>query len=151
MSTTLCPPSCIHTLLVRAYKLKTIEQGMLACLVLYTISFLCVYVWESELECLSACVMYVQESELERLSAAREAETKFVREQNELEISKAGDMANIETEKFKNMVDAIGSETIAAIATAGPEMQVHEHMHLYMYHIFTHIHVYMYSITVTNT
>ena len=33
-------------------------------------------------------------------------------------------MANIETDKFKNMVDAIGPQTIAAIATAGPEMQV---------------------------
>ena len=65
-----------------------------------------------------------QESELERLTAAREAENKFIREQNELEISKAGDMANIETEKFKNQVDAIGSDTLAAIATAGPDMQV---------------------------
>lgn len=64
------------------------------------------------------------ESELERLAAAREAETKFIREQNELEIAKAGEMANIETDKFKNMVDAIGPQTISAIATAGPEMQV---------------------------
>ena len=65
-----------------------------------------------------------QESELERLTRAREAETKFVREQNELEISKAKEMAGIETEKFKNMVDSIGSDTIASIANAGPEMQV---------------------------
>jgi major vault protein len=64
------------------------------------------------------------ESELERLSGAREAETKFVREQNDLEIAKARDMATIETHKFKDMVDAIGSQTIQAIATAGPEMQV---------------------------
>ena len=47
-----------------------------------------------------------------------------MREQNELEIVKARDMATIETHKFKDMVDAIGSQTIAAIATAGPEMQV---------------------------
>ena len=65
-----------------------------------------------------------QESELERLTRAREAETKFVREQNELEISKTKEMAGIETEKFKNMVDSIGSDTIASIANAGPEMQV---------------------------
>ena len=83
--------------------------------------------------------MCVQESELERLTAAREAETKFIREQNELEISKAGDMANIETEKFKNMVDAIGSETIAAIATAGPEMQVQSHIR-YL-HVILYIHL----------
>ena len=74
-----------------------------------------------------SCFFYTinqQESELERLTRAREAETKFVREQNELEISKAKEMAGIETEKFKNMVDSIGSDTIASIANAGPEMQV---------------------------
>ena len=70
------------------------------------------------------CTINWQESELERLTRAREAETKFVREQNELEISKAKEMAGIETEKFKNMVDSIGSDTIASIANAGPEMQV---------------------------
>ena len=56
-------------------------------------------------------------------------------------------MANIETEKFKNMVDAIGSETIAAIATAGPEMQVHEHMHL----CIISSHTYMYVQCIINT
>ena len=40
-------------------------------------------------------------------------------------------MANIETEKFKNMVDAIGPQTIAAIATAGPEMQVFKDIELH--------------------
>ena len=66
----------------------------------------------------------LQESELERLTRAREAETKFIREQNDLEITKAKEMSGIETEKFKNMVDSIGSDTIASIANAGPEMQV---------------------------
>ncbi len=33
-------------------------------------------------------------------------------------------MAVIESKKFQEMVDAIGADTIAAIATAGPEMQV---------------------------
>jgi len=61
---------------------------------------------------------------LERLTRAREAETKYVREQNELEITKAREMASIETEKFNNMVQAIGADTISAIATSGPEMQV---------------------------
>ena len=59
-----------------------------------------------------------------KLTYAREAETKYVREQNELEITKAREMANIEMEKFNNMVQAIGSDTISAIATSGPEMQV---------------------------
>ena len=64
------------------------------------------------------------ESELERLSSAREAELRFVKEQNELELSKSRETAEIETAKFKNMVDAIGSSTLQAIATAGPDMQV---------------------------
>ena len=57
------------------------------------------------------------------MTRAREAETKYVREQNELEITKAREMASIETEKFNNMVQAIGADTISAIATSGPEMQ----------------------------
>lgn len=67
---------------------------------------------------------HCQESELERLTRAREAENKFVGEQNELEISKLKEMASIETKKFSDMVGSIGSDTIAAIATSGPEMQV---------------------------
>ena len=58
------------------------------------------------------------------MTCAREAETKYVREQNELETTKAREMATIETEKFNNMVQAIGSDTISAIAISGPEMQV---------------------------
>ena len=44
--------------------------------------------------------------------------------QNELEISKTRDLATIESNKFKQMVDAIGADTIRSIATSGPEMQV---------------------------
>ena len=58
------------------------------------------------------------------MSRAREAENKFVREQNELEIEKTKEMAAIETQKFQEMVSSIGSDTIASIATSGPEMQV---------------------------
>ena len=43
---------------------------------------------------------------------------------NELEITKAQEMANIDTENFNNMVQAIGSDTISAIATCGPEVQL---------------------------
>ena len=42
-----------------------------------------------------------------------------------MEISKAREMAEIETGKFKDTVSAIGADTLKAIATAGPEMQVH--------------------------
>lgn len=66
----------------------------------------------------------LQESELERLTSAREAELKFVREQNDMELTKSKEMSTIETDKFKNMVDAIGANTLQAIAVSGPEMQV---------------------------
>ncbi len=58
------------------------------------------------------------------MKLAREAEIKFVREQNELEINKRGEMSRIETEKFKLQVESIGSSTIQAIATSGPDTQV---------------------------
>jgi major vault protein len=58
------------------------------------------------------------------LKLAREAEIKFVREQNELEINKKGEMSRIETDKFKLQVEAIGASTIQAIATSGPDTQV---------------------------
>ena len=64
------------------------------------------------------------EAEISRLKLAREAEIKFIREQNELEISKKGEMSRIETDKFKLQVDSIGASTIQAIATAGQDTQV---------------------------
>lgn len=64
------------------------------------------------------------DSELKRLTAAREAETKYIKEQNELEIAKTRELSAIESGKFKEMVDSIGANTIQAIATSGPEMQV---------------------------
>jgi len=42
---------------------------------------------------------------------------------DDLEITKAKDLAEIEADKFKSIVEAIGSETLAVIAQAGPEMQ----------------------------
>lgn len=61
---------------------------------------------------------------MERLTQAREAELKYVREQNDLEITKSREVASIEIQKFKDTVSAIGSDTICAIANAGPAMQV---------------------------
>ena len=68
--------------------------------------------------------IFLQDSELTRLTAAREAETKYIKEQNELEILKTRELAVIEADKFKEMVHSIGANTIQAIATSGPEMQV---------------------------
>ncbi|KAF6041169.1 MVP [Bugula neritina] len=61
------------------------------------------------------------ESELNRLSNARAAENRYISEQNELEVAKAKQMSAIEVEKFKNMVQAIGADTLKAMANAGPE------------------------------
>lgn len=58
------------------------------------------------------------------MKLAREAEIKFLHEQNELEITKKGEMSRIETEKFKLQVESIGASTIQAIATSGPDTQV---------------------------
>jgi len=41
----------------------------------------------------------------------------------ELDLRKAERLAQIETNKFKSLVDAISPATIQAIAKAGPEMQ----------------------------
>ncbi|ELR14963.1 major vault protein [Acanthamoeba castellanii str. Neff] len=41
----------------------------------------------------------------------------------ELEVNKARELAAIESKKFSEIVDAIGADTIASIAQAGPEMQ----------------------------
>ena len=46
-------------------------------------------------------------------------------------MSKAKEMAAIEAEKFQNMVSSVGADTLQAIATAGPEMQVRVHNHCY--------------------
>jgi len=41
-----------------------------------------------------------------------------------MELNMEKGMADIEVNKFSLMVEAIGADTLAAIATAGPDMQV---------------------------
>eukprot|EP00163_Fabomonas_tropica_P033313 TRINITY_DN868_c0_g3_i1.p1 TRINITY_DN868_c0_g3~~TRINITY_DN868_c0_g3_i1.p1 ORF type:complete len:849 (-),score=328.79 TRINITY_DN868_c0_g3_i1:60-2606(-) len=64
-----------------------------------------------------------QEAELNQQIARQNAELEYATKTNELEITKTRELAEIEAAKFKNLVDAIGSDTIKAIAQAGPEMQ----------------------------
>ena len=64
------------------------------------------------------------DAELERLLKARDAEINFLTEQNRLELSKAQEMSSIETNRFKSMVDALGGETIKAIASGPQDHQV---------------------------
>jgi len=61
--------------------------------------------------------------ELSQLVHKQEAEITHLQQLNELEISRAKELAAIEAKKFKDIVDAIGTKTIKAMAEAGPAMQ----------------------------
>jgi len=63
------------------------------------------------------------DSELEEIKASQEADIAHQSALNELEITRARDLAAIESSKFKRIVDTIGKETLKAIATSGPDMQ----------------------------
>eukprot|EP00667_Euglena_gracilis_P002218 EG_transcript_2218 len=63
------------------------------------------------------------EAELLASQSVKQVELQFQEELNKLELEKAAKLAEIETEKFRKSVGAIGKETIAAMARAGPEMQ----------------------------
>jgi major vault protein len=62
-------------------------------------------------------------SELEQLTARNQSEVKHQLAVDELEVSKAKDLATIEARKFKNVVSTLGADTIEAMAQAGPELQ----------------------------
>lgn len=63
------------------------------------------------------------EAELTRLQAARTAELEYIRAQNLIEIDKMTKTAEIEKTRFASMVEAIGQDTLRAIAVSGPETQ----------------------------
>lgn len=63
------------------------------------------------------------QSTLEELTKNQEEEMDFQQKIDDLELTKQAKMADIETEKFNALVQAIKPETIKAIARAGPEMQ----------------------------
>jgi major vault protein len=63
-------------------------------------------------------------ADLECQQNAREAEIQFLREQNDLEISKARELGLIEVDKFSKTVDCIGQDTIGTIAKAGPQAKM---------------------------
>eukprot|EP01090_Pellita_catalonica_P007414 TRINITY_DN179_c0_g1_i3.p1 TRINITY_DN179_c0_g1~~TRINITY_DN179_c0_g1_i3.p1 ORF type:complete len:841 (-),score=205.16 TRINITY_DN179_c0_g1_i3:91-2565(-) len=62
-------------------------------------------------------------AQLEEEKAKQEAEIEHEKLLINLELTRAKEMAAIESKKFKDTVDAIGADTIASIAQAGPEMQ----------------------------
>eukprot|EP00047_Mylnosiga_fluctuans_P004354 m.234036 g.234036 ORF g.234036 m.234036 type:complete len:863 (+) comp12604_c0_seq1:42-2630(+) len=64
------------------------------------------------------------QSELAILQQAREQEIKYLRATAEAELTKARCVAALETARFQASVSAIGSATILAMATAGPQAKV---------------------------
>lgn len=63
------------------------------------------------------------DGELEQLRLKQAAELEFTKRNNELELNKAKELAEIEATKLAQIMEAIGKDTIVAIAAAGPEMQ----------------------------
>ncbi|XP_060585460.1 major vault protein-like, partial [Ruditapes philippinarum] len=63
-------------------------------------------------------------AKLEAQYMAKKGELNFVRNQIRLELQKEKALSNIEVKRFSDMVKAIGADTLAAIATAGPDTQV---------------------------
>ena len=55
---------------------------------------------------------------------AREAEINFLTEQSRLEITKTQEMSDIESKRFNSMVNALGADTIRAIASGPQDHQV---------------------------
>ncbi|XP_061567579.1 major vault protein isoform X2 [Cololabis saira] len=64
------------------------------------------------------------EAEIQRLAAAREQELTYRKQMDQLEVEKQERLAQIESKRFKELMDSLGSDTLRDIARAGPEMQV---------------------------
>jgi len=64
------------------------------------------------------------EAAMKMLKAEHEIELTYKRDKISLEIKKAQELSEIESLKFKKIVDAFGSKTLKTISRAGPEMQV---------------------------
>lgn len=62
-------------------------------------------------------------ADLEQAKARNQSEVKHLEALNALEIAKAKELSSIETRKFSNVVNALGADTIQAMAQAGPELQ----------------------------
>jgi major vault protein len=63
------------------------------------------------------------ETELTKMIAKNDAEITHKRALNALEVKKAKQLSEIESQKFKNIVNALGAQTIKAMAQSGPELQ----------------------------
>jgi major vault protein len=63
------------------------------------------------------------DTDLSLMRQRQEINLEHRKQLTELEIAKSQELAAIEAEKFRSIVNAIGAETIRSIAQAGPEMQ----------------------------
>ena len=63
------------------------------------------------------------ESALEEMERQQKSELEYMKQKNELEVAQRERLAEIETKRFQETAKAIGSETLSAIALAGPELQ----------------------------
>uniref|UniRef100_A0A4W6FFJ0 Major vault protein n=1 Tax=Lates calcarifer TaxID=8187 RepID=A0A4W6FFJ0_LATCA len=64
------------------------------------------------------------EAELQRLAKAREQELSYKKEMDRLEVEKQERLAQIESQRFSQLVESLGSDTLKEMARAGPELQV---------------------------
>lgn len=66
----------------------------------------------------------MQEAELQRLAKAREQELSYRQQMDALDVDKQKRLANIESERFSQLVQSLGSDTLKEMARAGPDTQV---------------------------
>ncbi|XP_043955654.1 major vault protein [Gambusia affinis] len=64
------------------------------------------------------------EAELQRLAKAREQELSYKKELDALEVDKQERLAQLDSQRFRQMMESLGSDTLKEIARAGPELQV---------------------------
>lgn len=61
---------------------------------------------------------------MQRLAKAREQELSYKKEMDRLEVEKQERLAQIESQRFSQLVESLGSDTLKEMARAGPELQV---------------------------
>ncbi|XP_028268081.1 major vault protein [Parambassis ranga] len=64
------------------------------------------------------------EAELLRLAKAREQELNYKKEMDRLEVEKQERLGEIESQRFGQLMESLGKDTLKELARAGPELQV---------------------------
>ncbi|XP_034448590.1 major vault protein isoform X2 [Hippoglossus hippoglossus] len=64
------------------------------------------------------------EAELQRLAKAREQELSYKKKMDHLDVEKQERLVQIESQRFSQLVESLGSDTLKEMARAGPELQV---------------------------